>query len=83
MQVVVQVGAKELDGSQQLQKGARARQQTRAAASASKYVGGGALGNSLNFWGDSEKPLLSDFELHSFGSIFSLHLFCLHILCFL
>lgn len=30
------------------------------------------MGNS-NVCGDSEKPLLSSFELHSFGSIFSPH----------
>lgn len=45
--------------------------------------GGGALDNSLNFWGGSKEPLLSGFALRSFGSIFPLHLPCLRILCFL
>lgn len=52
-------------------KGVKARQQTGAVrAQVLKYMGGQCYGDS-NVCGDSEKPLLSSFELHSFGSIFS------------
>lgn len=54
-------------------EGAKAQQQTgEVRGQILKYMEGQCYGE-FKFCGASEKPLLSSFELHSFGSIFSPH----------
>lgn len=64
MQIVIQVGAKQLDCSKQLQKGVKARRLAhKARCQVSKRLkGGSGMGNS-KFFGDSEKPLLNGSEI--------------------